>query len=189
MLTATTGQPEPPLAQHRAGPAHPYLTLADGSQVDAVRNLDLGSPYPYELGKNPGRAFIDAPGDGGFATAPDLVRFAHALADGTVLDRPWADVLTGAKIPHGPTSFGAYTIPIHIVGGQWVFGRAGANPGCGASWNIYPYTGWVGVTLTNYDNFRWRRWSIGKCRPSPGVHSAGRVGAADPKRRLARRDG
>jgi CubicO group peptidase (beta-lactamase class C family) len=131
--------------------AHPYMTLADGSAVDAVRNLDLGSPYPYVLGRNPGRAFIDAPGDGGFATAPDLVRFAHALGDGTVLDRPWADVLTGAKIPHGATSFGAYTIPVHIANGQWVFGRAGGNPGVGASWNIYPSTCWVGVILANCD--------------------------------------
>jgi CubicO group peptidase (beta-lactamase class C family) len=131
--------------------AHPYMTLADGSQVDAVRNLDKGSPYPYELGKNPGRSFIDAPGDGGFATAPDLVRFAHALGDGTVLDRPYAELLTGAKIPHGAGSFGAYAMPVHIVNGQWVFGRAGANPGCGANWNIYPYTGWVGVILSNCD--------------------------------------
>jgi CubicO group peptidase (beta-lactamase class C family) len=41
--------------------AHPYMKLADGSVVDAIRNLDKGSPYPYVLGKNPGRAFIDAP--------------------------------------------------------------------------------------------------------------------------------
>jgi CubicO group peptidase (beta-lactamase class C family) len=131
--------------------AHPYMTLADGSQVDAVRNLDKGSPNPYELGKNPGRFFIDAPGDGGFATAPDLVRFAHALGDGTVLDRPYADVLTAAKIPLGPGGFAAYAIPVSIVNGQWVFGRAGANPGVGANWNIYPYTGWVGVVLSNCD--------------------------------------
>ena len=58
--------------------AHPYMTLADGSQVDAIRNLDKGSPEPDVLGKNPGRSFIDAPGNGGFATAPDLVRFARA---------------------------------------------------------------------------------------------------------------
>jgi CubicO group peptidase (beta-lactamase class C family) len=131
--------------------AHPYMTLADGSVVDAVRNLDKSSPRPDSPGKNPGRAFIDAPGDGGFATAPDLARFGHALGDGTVLDRPWADVLFGAKIPHGPASFGAYGIPVHIVGGQWVFQRAGGNPGVGANWDIYPYTGWVGVILANSD--------------------------------------
>ena len=133
--------------------AHPYMTLADGSQVDAIRNLDKSSPYPDELGENPGRSFIDAPGDGGFATAPDLVRFAHALGDGTVLDRPYADLLTGAKIPHpGAGSFGAYDMPVHIIGSQWVFGRGGANPGIGANWNIYPDIGWVGVTLANCDN-------------------------------------
>ncbi|MFD8480474.1 serine hydrolase [Kitasatospora sp. NPDC059673] len=131
--------------------AHPYMTLADGSQVDAVRNLDKGSPYPGMLGKNPGRSFIDAPGDGGFATAPDLVRFAHALGDGTVLDRPWAELLTGAKIPHSGSSFGAYDMPVRIANGQWVFGRGGANPGVNANWNVYPYTGWVGVVLGNCD--------------------------------------
>ncbi|MEU0837813.1 serine hydrolase domain-containing protein [Streptomyces sp. NPDC005969] len=131
--------------------AHPYMTLADGSQVDAVRNLDKDSPNPAVLGKNPGRSFIDAPGDGGFATAPDLVRFAHALGDGTVLDRPYAELLTGAKIPHRGSSFGAYDMPVHIVNGQWVFGRGGGNPGVSANWNIYPYTGWVGVVLGNCD--------------------------------------
>jgi hypothetical protein len=73
------------------------------------------------------------------------------LADGTLLDRPWADVLAGAKIPRGPTSFGAYSLPVQILNGQWVFGRAGGNPGVGANWNIYPYTGWVGVILGNGD--------------------------------------
>ncbi|MEU8305712.1 serine hydrolase domain-containing protein [Actinomadura sp. NPDC048955] len=131
--------------------AHPYMKVDGGSVVDALHNLDKGSSNPYVLGKNPGRAFIDAPGDGGFATAPDLARFAHALGDGTVLDRPWADVLTSAKIPHGPASFGAYGIPISIVNGQWMYQRAGGNPGVGANWSIYPDTGWVGVILTNRD--------------------------------------
>jgi CubicO group peptidase (beta-lactamase class C family) len=146
--------------------AHSYMTVADGSRVDAVRNLDQGSPLPYELGKNPGRLFIDAPGDGGFATAPDLVRFGQALGDGTLLARPYAEVFTGAKIPHPPQtqgfrsaaatadmSFGAYTLPVHIENGQWIFSRAGGNPGSGANWNIYPYTGWVGVILGNTDDF------------------------------------
>jgi CubicO group peptidase (beta-lactamase class C family) len=139
--------------------AQPYMTLADGSQVNAIRNLDKSSPFPDELGENPGRTFIDAPGDGGFATAPDLVRFAHALGDGTVLDRPYADLLTGAKFPIGGgqpasayPSFAAYDMPVKIINGQWVYGRAGANPGVGANWNIYPYTGWVGVILANCDN-------------------------------------
>lgn len=150
--------------------AHPYMAMADGSHVDAVRNLDKGSPDPYVLGKNPGRAFIDAPGDGGFATAPDLIRFARALGDGTVLDRHYAELFTGPKIPLAPegggglarrasarrtapadASFGAYQMPISLVGGQWLWSRAGANPGVGANWSIYPDTGWVGVILINAD--------------------------------------
>lgn len=134
--------------------AHPYMTLADGSRVDAIRNLDDSSPGPETLGENPGRDFIDAPGNAGFVTAPDLVRFAHALGDAVVLDRPYADLLTGAKFPQGAAagSFEAYDMPVHIVGGQWVFQRGGAGPGISANWDIYPDTGWVGVILGNYDN-------------------------------------
>jgi CubicO group peptidase (beta-lactamase class C family) len=131
--------------------AHPYMTLADGSVVDAVRNLDKGSPDPNVLGKNPGRAYIDAPGDGGFATAPDLVRFAHALSDGTVLEHPWADVFTAAKLPTGPATFATYDFSASIANGQWMYQRAGGNPGVGANWDIYPDTGWVGVILANRD--------------------------------------
>jgi CubicO group peptidase (beta-lactamase class C family) len=131
--------------------AHPYLTLADGSQVDAVRNLDQGSPSSTMPGKNPGRAYIDALGDGGFATAPDLVRFVRALRDGTLLDRPWADVLTAAKVPLGPAVFGTYGPSAEIAGGQWAIQRAGGNPGVGANWSIYPDTDWVGVILANSD--------------------------------------
>lgn len=131
--------------------AHPYMTLADGAQTDALRSLDEGSPNPNVLGKNPGRAFIDGPGDGGFATAPDLVRFAQALGDGTVLERPWADVLTAAKVPLGPGGFGGYGVLVSIENGQWLFERAGGNPGVGANWDIYPDTGWVGVILCNGD--------------------------------------
>ncbi|BCY08924.1 serine hydrolase [Actinoplanes sp. L3-i22] len=132
--------------------AHPYMTLADASQVDAVRNLDKGSPYDYILGRNPGRAFIDAIGDGGFATAPDLVRFVRALGDGTLLDRPWAEVLTAAKVPLGPASFGTYGPSAEIIGGQWAIQRAGGNPGVCANWSSYPDTGWIGVILANGDN-------------------------------------
>jgi hypothetical protein len=56
-----------------------------------------------------------------------------------------------ATQPPADASFGAYTMPVSLVNGQWVIGRAGVNPGSVASWNIYPYTGWVGVILSNYD--------------------------------------
>jgi CubicO group peptidase (beta-lactamase class C family) len=133
--------------------AHPYMLQADGSLVDAVRNLDKGSVEAPIQGRNPGRSFIGDASGGGFATAPDLVRFAEALYDGTVLDRPFADLFAGAKLPgHDPTSFAAYTMPVSITNGQWMIGRGGAAGGVGANWSIYPDTGWVGVVLSNDDN-------------------------------------
>ncbi|PZW03356.1 CubicO group peptidase, beta-lactamase class C family [Micromonospora phaseoli] len=133
--------------------AHPYMRQADDSRVDAVRNLDRGSVSPPIRGRNPARSFIGYASADGFATAPDLVRFAHALRDGTLLDRPYADLFAGAKLPGpGPTSFEAYTMPISIIGGQWVIGRGGGTGGGGANWTIYPDTGWVGVVLSNYDD-------------------------------------
>jgi CubicO group peptidase (beta-lactamase class C family) len=134
--------------------AHPYMRQADGSRVDAVRNLDKGTPNPQIPGRNPGRAFIGYSAGDGFATAPDLARFANALRDGTVLARPYADLFAGAKVPsHDHTSYGAYTMPISIVGDQWTIGRGGGGGGVGANWTIYPDTGWVGVVLSNYDDF------------------------------------
>ena len=133
--------------------AHPYMLQADGSLVDAVRNLDKGSLDPNTLGRNPGRSFIGHASGDGFATAPDLLRFAEALRDGTVLDRPYAELFAGAKLPGPePTSFDGYTMPVSIVNGQWVFSRGGGGPGIGADWSIYPETGWVGVVLSNDDN-------------------------------------
>jgi CubicO group peptidase (beta-lactamase class C family) len=108
--------------------AHPYMLQADGSLVDAVRNLDKGSLDPNIQGRNPGRSFIGYASGDGFATAPDLVRFAEALRDGTVLDRPYADLFAGAKLPGlEPTSYGAYTMPVSIINGQWVIGRGGGG--------------------------------------------------------------
>jgi len=132
--------------------AHPYMLQADGSLVDAVRNLGKGSVDPNTLGRNPGRGFIGYASGDGFATARDLVRFAEALRDGRVLDKPYADMFAGAKLPGSePTSYHAYTMPISIVNGQWVIGRGGGAGGIGANWSIYPDTGWVGVILTNCD--------------------------------------
>ncbi|MEU7584752.1 serine hydrolase domain-containing protein [Micromonospora sp. NPDC049230] len=133
--------------------AHPYMRQADGSLVDAVRNLDKGSVFPPIEGRNPGRSFIGYSSGDGFATAPDLVRFAEGLRDGTVLARPYADLFAGAKLPGPePASFHGYTMPLSISNGQWVFGRGGAGAGIGANWSIYPNTGWVGIVLSNDDN-------------------------------------
>ncbi|MEW2354036.1 serine hydrolase domain-containing protein [Spirillospora sp. NPDC029432] len=131
--------------------AHSYMKQADGSRVDAVRNLDKGSTHPGLAGQNNARNFVP---DGGFVTAPDMVRFAKALYDGTLLDPPWADVYTSVKAPNfrGSPGFSTYGPPAHIVAGQWELSRGGIHPGSCSHWSIYPDTGWVGVILANQDD-------------------------------------
>lgn len=138
--------------------AHAYMLTPDGTEVDAIRNLDKDSTSLQGPGENPGRSYVG----NAFATASDLLRFSKALYDGTVLDRPFADLLAAPQMPHwrakdgGPPpaypSFEAYTMPVAIINGQWVIGRGGASGGVGANWNIYPDTGWLGVVLCNDDH-------------------------------------
>lgn len=131
--------------------ARSYMKQADGSRVDAVRNLDKDSPHPGMAGMNNARNFVP---DGGFVTAPDMVRFAEALYDGTVLDPSWADVYTSVKAPNfrGSPGFATYGPTAHIVEGQWELGRGGPHPGSSTYYIIYPDSGWVGVILSNYDD-------------------------------------
>jgi CubicO group peptidase (beta-lactamase class C family) len=133
--------------------AQSYMLQSSGTRVDAVRNLDVDSLSMEGPHENPGRNFIGYAPGGGFATARDLVRFAHALLDGTLLERPFADLLIGAKFPGpGPNTFEAYAMPVAIIDGpQWIFGRGGSTGGSTANWSVYPETGWVGVVLSNYD--------------------------------------
>ncbi|MGW5417534.1 serine hydrolase domain-containing protein [Actinomadura geliboluensis] len=131
--------------------ARSYMKQADGSRVDAVRNLDKDSPHPGMAGMNNARNFVP---DGGFVTAPDMVRFAEALYDGTALDPSWADVYTSVKAPNfrGSPGFATYGPTAHIVEGQWELGRGGPHPGSSTYYSIYPDSGWVGVILSNYDD-------------------------------------
>jgi CubicO group peptidase (beta-lactamase class C family) len=124
--------------------AQSYMLQRDGSRVDAARNLGVDSLSMEGPHENPARGFI------GYASGG---RFSHALLDGTLLRRPFADLLVGAKFPGpGPNTFEAYAMPVAIINGrQWTFGRGGSTGGSTANWSVYPETGWVGVVLSNYD--------------------------------------
>jgi hypothetical protein len=161
------------------------MRQADGSRVDAVRNLDKGSLNPQIPGRNPGRSFIGYASGDGFATAGDLVRFAEALGDGTVLDRPFAELFAGAKRPGPePTSFEAYTMPVGIINGQWVIGRGGATGGSVANWNIYPTPVGSASSSATTTACRYRKSASGRVRPSPAGQSTHQA-AADAWPRLA----
>ncbi|MCP2322247.1 CubicO group peptidase (beta-lactamase class C family) [Hamadaea flava] len=137
------------LPQWRSGSryAHPYPTDQLGKRYDA---LD-GDAYVY----------IGNPAGNALATAPDLVSFARALNDGTLLNAVYRDVFVTPKLPKPPlpakpglppvTPFASYAPDNFLINGRWVAGHGGAAPGVSTSVDWYPGTEWTAVALSNYD--------------------------------------
>jgi CubicO group peptidase (beta-lactamase class C family) len=105
-----------------------------------------------------------------FSSALDLLRFARAVQDGTLLSPAWTEVMTSGKYPispaehnvdeaPGPTLTG-YGPEERITSGQRAYGHTGAlgvtvagssQPGGGStSLSIYPDLEVVAIVLSNY---------------------------------------
>lgn len=108
---------------------------------------------------------------GASSSATDLLRFARALGDGTLLDPAWAELMAAGKYPitsaqHNPDQPPAqsylvgYGTDERITGGQRAFGHTGGmevpvsgspQPGGGSTaLTIYPGLGVTAVVLSNY---------------------------------------
>jgi CubicO group peptidase (beta-lactamase class C family) len=93
--------------------AHSYMRQADGSRVDAVRNLDKGSLNPQIPGRNPGRSFISYGSGDGFATAGTWSGSRKRWATARCWIGPSPSCSPGPSAPGPePTSFEAYTMPV-----------------------------------------------------------------------------
>jgi CubicO group peptidase (beta-lactamase class C family) len=135
--------------------------LADGTRQDVTRDLVAIGP--------PSNGWDGA--GGAFSSATDMLRFANALQDGTLLDATWASIIADGKYPisaadHNPdqapskcTLIG-YGSEERIVGGERAYGHTGglgvltkgaSIPGGGStSLSIYPDLGIVAIVLSNY---------------------------------------
>ena len=142
--------------------AHNYsASLANGQHQDLTPHIAIG-PNGWD-------------GAGGaFSTAPDLLRFARALTDGTLLGPAWAAVIASGKHPISPaeqnpdqapsrSTLVGYGTEERIIGtgaGQRAYGHTGgllirvggsSQPGGGStSLSIYPDLDVVAVVLSNY---------------------------------------
>jgi D-alanyl-D-alanine carboxypeptidase len=83
---------------------------------------------------------------GGYSTAADLLKFAHALQDGTLLS---PELL--AEATRGQTPWYGYGFQVREHDGQRVFGHGGGAPGMNGDLRIYPGLGVVIVGLANRD--------------------------------------
>ncbi|WP_158883195.1 serine hydrolase domain-containing protein [Amycolatopsis anabasis] len=141
--------------------AHPYLRQPAGPRVDGVRNLDKGGTGT--AAGNAARYYIGTGGGNGFSTAPDLVRFARALRDGTLLNRAYTELFLNGKVVSPPQpggdpdparqeSFMAYGSFAGIFNNQRTLGHSGVMAGGMTNWSIYLDLDWTSVILSNYDN-------------------------------------
>jgi CubicO group peptidase (beta-lactamase class C family) len=128
--------------------ARPYPLLPTGERVDALERPDLF-----------GTAFIGEPAGDAFASAPDLQRFARALAGSRLLGPAYTTLAVTGKQPmrRNPTAPPGASTPLQaygpiasIIGGQRVIGHGGGSPGAATAIDIYLDTGWVVVVLCNF---------------------------------------
>jgi CubicO group peptidase (beta-lactamase class C family) len=88
---------------------------------------------------------------GGYSTAGDLLRFANALADHTLLNPESTRLLMTGKVAMGPQRRYAYGFIERDDHGIHVFGHGGGAPGMNGELAILPSSGHVLVVLSNLD--------------------------------------
>jgi D-alanyl-D-alanine carboxypeptidase len=87
---------------------------------------------------------------GGYTTVGDLLRFANALTNHTLLDVRYAQLLTTGKVDAGGGRY-AYGFEERIVDGVKSIGHGGGAPGMNGDLRIFPDSGYVVAVLSNLD--------------------------------------
>jgi len=136
-----------PRVAHAYGPRQP-----DGSRAD----LTTAPGQIVDTGGGAGAG-------GGSSSAPDLLRLALALGDGTLMNAAYAKVATHGKYPLSPSDLSdqppsqnimsGYGFEERTVGSHRIFGHGGAAPlpgGIATDLSIYADLNWVAVLLSNY---------------------------------------
>jgi CubicO group peptidase (beta-lactamase class C family) len=93
------------------------------------------------------------PAGGGYSTASDLVRFAHALRSGILLDSVWTERLISGKVdlaPGGSHRY-AYGFFSEDLAGLSLVGHGGGGPGINGELTLYRGTGYTIAVLANID--------------------------------------
>jgi CubicO group peptidase (beta-lactamase class C family) len=104
-----------------------------------------GSPNTDSL------AVRGSPAGGGYATAPDLWRFAQAFLRGGLVSRETRDVMISPHAQTGPTSGYGFGFGISENDGILSYGHSGGAPGISVDLTAFPVTGYTLVVLSNAD--------------------------------------
>jgi CubicO group peptidase (beta-lactamase class C family) len=99
----------------------------------------------------PGIEIKGSPAGGGYSTAEDMLKFAHALTNNKLLGAKYTEVLLSGKQPMGPDVKYAYGFGDHILNGHRFVGHGGGAPGMNAEFKVFLTLGYTIVVLANYD--------------------------------------
>ena len=130
---------------------------------EKVPNLAIGytkmglyNPNPTQVQRKDNRDALPVrggPAGGGYSTAGDLLKFAIALQNHTLLSPEYTGIVTTGKVQTGdaPDNKYAYGFGERRANGQRMVGHTGGFPGISASFFMYPDLDYTVVVLSNYD--------------------------------------
>jgi CubicO group peptidase (beta-lactamase class C family) len=119
-----------------SGKATGYFVPQASGATELISNFD-------DLG------YIGSPAGGGYASANDLLRFATALYDGSLIDGQHREEMTTYKIQQGADEGYAYLYGDARVNGRRYIGHNGGAPGINAEFSVFPDSGYTLVVLSN----------------------------------------
>ena len=95
---------------------------------------------------------IGSPAGGGYASANDLLRFANALFDGTLIAPEYREVMTTNKLSGAQRNGYGYLYGDAQVNGRRYIGHNGGAPGINAEFSVFPESGITLIVLSNSDH-------------------------------------
>ena len=120
---------------------------------------DSGKATGYFVPREPGATelisnfndlgYIGSPAGGGYASANDLLRFATALYDGSLIDEQHREEMTTYKVKQGADEGYAYLYADSRVNGQRYIGHNGGAPGINAEFSAFTDSGYTVIVLSN----------------------------------------
>lgn len=125
----------------------------DSFEMDVpVPNLAMG--YTYQDGRWVENTFLHVikggPAGGGFSTAPDLVAFARALRDGTLLPEDVAAQLWQPRPELSSPDYG-YGFALSGTPEAPIVGHSGGFPGINSNLDVFLDSGLTSVVMSNVD--------------------------------------
>lgn len=118
-----------------------YMNREDSEPADQPRKNNI--PYSLIRGSAHG---------GAWSTAPDLLRFAMALENNSLLSPEYREIMLSQKVATGrrPTEGYAYGFFTETMDGNTIVGHGGMVAGFNAWFDMYRDLGYTAIVLSNY---------------------------------------